>query len=261
MGLCVGFGYSQVSPQTPAAPAAPAPRDAKGRVILGTLPGERALWFPAGGGGERLVAEDTETPPPGKLRISEVPFQPWARLIYWDRDENRHEPHTRCKPSGGPRQFLTPYGVEFVEMPELERIYIMDIGGPHTFRIIYMNGKHPDDPAPSYYGHSTGRWEKDTLVVDTIGFNEKFWMDRQGITHTGKLHMVERFTRTDYNTIQYSMSADDPGAYTEPWTSGFNLRWTPNQELFEYICQENNLAGELLVGTYSSVDRRSVIVP
>jgi hypothetical protein len=230
-------------------------------VILGTQPGETALWFPGGGGGERLIGEDSETSTPGKLQISEVPLQPWARMLYADRDENRYEPHTRCKPSGGPRQFLTPYGVEFVEMPELKRIFIIDIGGPHTFRIIYMDDKHPSNITPTYYGHSIGHWENDTLVVDTIGFNEKFWMDRIGVPHTEKLHMVERFTRTDYNTIQYSMTADDPGAYTKPWTSGFNLRWTPNQELFEYICQENNFAGELLVGTQSSVSRRSLIVP
>jgi hypothetical protein len=98
-------------------------------------------------------------------------------------------------------------------------------------------------------------------VVDTVGFNEKFWIDRYGVPHTEKLHMTERFTRTDFNTIQYSMTAEDPGAYTQPWTSGFNLRWTPNQELFEYICQDNNFAGELLVGTSSSVDRRSRFVP
>jgi hypothetical protein len=230
-------------------------------VILGTRPGEIALWFPAGGGAERLVAQDDETPPAGKLRLSEVPFQPWARPLYDDRDTNRYEPHTRCKPSGGPRQFLTPYGVEFVEMPELKRIYIIDIGGPHTFRIIHMDAPHPKDPVPDYYGHSTGRWDGDTLVVDTVGFNEKFWIDRYGVPHTEKLHMTERFTRTDFNTIQYSMTAEDPGAYTQPWTSGFNLRWTPNQELFEYICQDNNFAGELLVGTSSSVDRRSRFVP
>jgi hypothetical protein len=205
--------------------------------------------------------EDTAAPPPGKLRVSEVPFQPWARLIYADRDANRYEPHTRCKPSGGPRQFLTPYGVEFVEMPDLRHIYIFDIGGPHTFRIIYMDAKHPADPVPSYYGHSIGSWEGDTLVVDTIGFNEKFWMERYGVPHTERLHMVERFTRTDYNTIQYSVRVEDSGTFTAPWTSGFNLRWTPNQELFEYICQDNNLAGDLLVGTQSAVDRRSVIVP
>ena len=87
-----------------------------------------------------------------------------------------------------------------------------------------MDGRpHPKDLVPSYYGHSTGRWDGDTLVIDTVGFNEKFWIDRQGIPHTDKLHMTEKLTRTDYNTIKYEVTIDDPGAYTKPWTSGFNL--------------------------------------
>src|SRR5438128_2505938 len=82
-------------------------------------------------------------------------------------------------PSGGPRQFLTPYGVEFVEMDDLQRIYIFDVGGPHTYRIVYMDGRpHPKDKdlVPDYYGHSVGRWEGDTLVVDSVVYNEKFWL-------------------------------------------------------------------------------------
>ena len=70
-----------------------------------------------------------------------MPFQPWARAVFDDRQKHEFEPHTRCKPSGVARQFLTPYGVEFVELPELQRVYIFDIGGPHTFRTIYMDGR------------------------------------------------------------------------------------------------------------------------
>jgi hypothetical protein len=226
------------------------------------MAGENALWLPAGGGGERFVNADNADPVPDKLRVSEVPLQDWSRALLNYRIDNQLEPHTRCKPSGGPRQFLTPYGVEIVEMPDLQQILIFDLGGPHTYRAIYMDGRqHPKDLLPSYYGHSTGRWDGDTLVIDTVGFNEKFWIDRQGTPHTDKLHMTEKLTRTDYNTIKYDVTIDDPGAYTRPWSSGFNFRWTTNSELFEYVCQDNNYAPELMVGTQEFVDRTSKIVP
>jgi len=245
-----------------AAPAKPTPRKADGKPVLGTATGEAALWLPAGGGGERFVNPDTADPSPDKLRISEVPMLPWTRALLEYRLENQLEPHTRCKPSGGPRQFLTPYGVEIVEMPDLKQIIIMDLGGPHTYRAIYMDGRpHPANFQPTYYGHSTGRWEGDTLVIDTVGFNEKFWIDRQGTPHTEKLHMTEKLTRTDYNTMKYEVTIDDPGAYTKPWTSGFNFRWTANSELFEYVCQDNNYAPDLMVGAQEFVDRTSKIVP
>jgi len=233
-------------------PPGPAPRRADGRVLLGgATPADKGVWLPGAGGAQNSIND-----------ASQVPFQPWARALYAQRDVNQLEPHTRCKPSGAIRQFLTPYGVEFVELPELQRIYIFDIGGPHTYRTIYMDGRtHPAALEPSYYGHSIGWWEGDTLVVDTVGYNEGFWIDRKGLPHTDQLHTLERFTRTDSNTIKYEVTIDDPGAYTRAWTSGFNLRWEAGTELFEYVCQQANYAGTLMVGGAKSVDRTSPIVP
>jgi hypothetical protein len=160
------------------------------------------------------------------------------------------------------RQFLTPYGVELVELPELQRVYIFDIGGPHTYRTIYTDGRtHPKDLTASHYGHSIGWWEGDTLVVDTAGFNESFWLDRRGSPHTVAMRTLERFTRKDADTISYELTVDDPGAYTAPWKSGINLRWEPGTELFEYMCQQANYAHELMVGGRSSIDRTSPIIP
>ena len=192
-----------------------------------------------------------------------MPFQPWAKAVYDARQTSELEPHTRCKASGIARQFLTPYGVEFVELPELERVFIFDIGGPHTFRTVYMDGRsHPHDLQPSYYGHSIGWWEGDTLVVDSLGFNESFWLDRRGLPHTTQLHTVERFKRTNAETIEYEIDIHDPGAYTAPFTGSFALGWDKGTELFEYVCQQANYASELMVGgARSSVDRSSPIVP
>jgi hypothetical protein len=255
VGVPDGRGGTPATPQggrgrQAGPPAAPAPRNADGRAIFAT-PGKKGVWLPGGGG----ATTPNSTGP-------QIPFQPWARAVYADRGQNQLEPHTRCKPSGVTRPFLTPYGVEFVELTELERIYIFDIGGPHTYRTIYMDGRtHPANLSPTYYGHSIGWWEGDALVVDTIGFNEGFWLDRRGSPHTVKLHTLERFTRNDLNVIKYEVTIDDPGAYTKTWKSGFDLRWDPNVELFEYVCQQMNYAHELMLGAHESVDRRSPIVP
>ena len=232
-------------------PPGPPPRSADGRALLGgATPAIKGVWLPGEGGAQE--AGDAAS----------VPLQPWARALFANRQVNQLEPHTRCKPSGGIREFLTPYGVEFVEFPETQRIYIFDIGGPHTYRTIYLDGRtHPTNLQPSYYGHSIGWWEGDTLVVDTTGFNESFWIDRRGTPHTDKLRILERFTRADTVTIKYEVTLEDPGALTAPWKTGFNLRWEDGTELFEYVCQQSNYAPTLMVGGETSIDRSSAIVP
>jgi hypothetical protein len=232
-------------------PPQPAPRNADGRALLGGAnPKDKGVWLPVFG-----ITEPIKP-------VKDTPFQPWAKAVYDDRQKNELEPHTRCKPSGVARQFLTPYGVEFVELPELDRLYIFDIGGPHTYRTVYMDGRtHPTNLTPSYYGHSVGWWEGDTLNVDTIGYNENFWLDRRGMPHTEALHTLEKFTRTDSATIKYEVTVNDPGAYTAPWTTTFNLRRETGTELFEYVCQQANYAGELMVGDQKSVNRTTTIIP
>jgi hypothetical protein len=238
------------SPDLP--PPGPAPRSEDGRVLLGgATPADKGVWTPLFG------ITDPIAP------AAQVPFKPWSQALYAARQVHEMEPHARCKASGTARQFLTPYGVEILELPEAKRLYIFDIGGPHTFRTVYLDGRsHPDDLTPSYYGHSIGWWEGDTLVIDSTGFNEDFWMDRRGLPHTEQLHTIERFRRVDSETIQYEITVDDPGAYTASWTGGFDLQWDAGTELFEYICQQANYAHELMVGGEgSSVDRSSTIVP
>jgi len=233
------------------APPAPAPRNAAGRVIFSSgNPKEPLLWT------GNLGIRDTPLP------RDQVPFQPWSKALFEDREKNELEPHARCKASGMTRQFLTPYGTEFVEVPDQQRIFIFDVGGPHTFRTIYMDGRsHPKDLVPSYYGHSIGRWEGDTLVVDSVGFNESFWWDRRGLPTTEQLHFVERFTRIDARNMRYEFTVDDPGAYTKSFSGTMNIGASTGTELFEYICQQANYAHELMVGTAESVSRSTSIVP
>src|SRR4029434_10941101 len=102
-------------------PPRPTPRHVSAHVLLGTPPEKNVVWLPRG------VA-------PTPLGLKDTPFQPWAKAVFADREKNELEPHTRCKPSGVLRQFLTPYGVEIVELPELQQIYVFDIGGPHTYK-------------------------------------------------------------------------------------------------------------------------------
>jgi hypothetical protein len=247
-GVVGGVGTPNAGSQPPPKPA---PRNVAGRVLLGgETRMDKGVWLPVFGIFDPIAPYTT------------VPFQPWAKAVYDDRQKHELEPHARCKPSGSARQFLTPYGVEFVELPEAQRIFIFDIGGPHTFRTVYMDGRsHPNDFTPTYYGHSIGWWEGDTLVVDTVGYNERFWLDRRGLPHTNHLHTLERFTRTNQAQISYAITVDDAGAYTAPWTGRFNLRWEAGTELFEYMCQQANYATELMVGDREAVGTATSIVP
>jgi hypothetical protein len=222
------------------------PRNAQGRAMFTPAPGQKGVW--EGNAGATLASNPSglDNPRmilPTNMKIADVPFQPWARALYENRqrETTKDDPHVRCKASGGPRMFHTPYGFEILEHPELNQLVIVGVGGPHTWRVIYMDGRaHPADLDPTFTGHSVGHWEGDTLVIDTVGFNEKFWLTREGIPSTSALHLTERFTRTDYYTVKYEAIIDDPGAYTKPWTGGWLINWN-EQELYEYVCQDNNL--------------------
>ena len=125
--------------------------------------------------------------------------------------------------------------------------YIFQIqeGNSHSYRQIFTDGrKHPVDPSPTWYGHSIGWWEGNTLVVDTIGLNDKFWMDRNGTPHTEQLHLVERWTRDTFITMQRAVTLDDPGAFTRPFTVNYTANLADEgQEILEYFCIENNQYG------------------
>lgn len=239
------------------------PRLEDGTVNLGPPPGSMGFWTANNG---RLVNdpnnyEAARREMNSRVNIEDAPLQPWTLALTNYRQDTfiASEPYTRCKPAGGPRQIMSPYGFEIVQMPEMERVYILTVSNAMSYRTIYMDGReHPAEILrPTYLGHSIGHWEGDTLVIDTVGFSERSWTNRDGLPTTDKLHLTERLTRSSLNDMDYTFTIDDPGAYTAPWTSGFGVEWNADQEVFEYMCQENNISPAAMVGE----GRLSIIVP
>jgi hypothetical protein len=141
---------------------------------------------------------------------------------------------------------MNPFPWKTVQTPGL--LVILFEGNIHTYRQIFIDGReHPKDLDPTWYGHSIGKWDGDSLVVDTVGFNDKFWFDFAGHPHTEQLHVIERFRRRDLGNLDMDIAIEDPGAYTEPW----KIKRTSvlmKGEISEYICNENNQDVEHLVG-------------
>jgi hypothetical protein len=194
------------------------------------------VWIDGGTG----RAEDLL--PAGKLHEL---MQPWARDKYLARDP-ADDPYNWCMP-GGPVRITGGFAWRFVQHPTVNatHIFMLQEGNAHTYRQIFMDGRpHPEDPRPTWYGHSIGHWEGNTLVIDTIGLNDIFWLDVGGTVHTEQLHVVERWTRTDYTTLQREVTIDDPGAYTAPFTVSYTAKLAqPGSDILEYICIENNQYG------------------
>ena len=232
----------------------PTPRYPDGSVMIAGEPGDGVgIWVPV-----YFIEGRGPT-----FNFDEVKMKPWAQGLYDARQTHDLEPHARCKASGAVRQFLTPYGVEIVDIPALQRIYIFDIGGPHTWREIYMDGRsHPIDFEHNNYGHSIGWWEGDTLVVDSIGYNTEFWFERRGLPHTEDAHVIEYFTRTDRDNLEYRFVLEDPMTYGSPVEGSVHLTWRGDEELFEYQCQQSNYAPDLMVNQDGrAIGRTSLIAP
>jgi hypothetical protein len=240
---------AQMLTPRPAVVAKPAPRWPDGHVRLGIGPGEIGYWANASAPG---LSEDPKVKMnrDGLLvNLADVakvaPLQPWAKGLYEYRQRGllKDDPMASCLPPGGPRQFQAPYGLQILEQPERQRIFVMSGGGNRNWRLINMDGKalpNMDEKSPTYFGYSEGAWEGDTLVLHTVGFNERFWFTNGGLPHTEKLSLVERISRPDFNTLKYEVTVDDPGAYTRTWTGSWTLQWIPDQEMEEYFCDDNN---------------------
>jgi hypothetical protein len=174
-----------------------------------------------------------------------IPFLPWSAAVYnyHSKNESKYDPEGYCLPPGGPRLYATPYPMVVLQQPELKRIYQIFEGGTHIWREIFMDARpHPAKDklqGSTWLGHSVGRWEGDTLVVDVANFNEGTWLDYYGHPHTDQMHVTERWTRPNKGTLHYEATIDDPGAYKAPWTVAWDINWSAGS-IDEYICQENN---------------------
>jgi hypothetical protein len=227
-----------------------------------------ASTSPAGSGGANnpdLVGEVPEGPPPrlpdGTIDLSgvwvgggpvgniadglmpgeELVLLPAAKALM-DARMAADDPEARCLPTGVPR--VAPYPWRIVQTPaygKATHLFFLFEGNIHSYRQIFMDGReHPDDLEATWYGHSVGHWEGDTLVIETVGFNDLFWFDFEGHPHTTQLRTVERYTRTKYGELENVVTIHDPGAYAKPFTVRYTATLRPGWELMEYICNENN---------------------
>ena len=231
--------------------AKPTPRWPDGHPRLGVVPGEKGYWA------NPSVSSMVDTTA-GKIRMDQdgllanlndagkvAPFQPWAKGLYEYRQRTllKDDPMLSCLAPGGPRMFQIAHGVQFLEQPERKRVFVMSGGGNRNWRLIYLDGRalpQSEDVTPTYFGYSSGHWDGDTLVVDSDAFLERFWFSNGGLPHTEFLRLTEKFTRTDFNTLRYEVTVNDPGTYTRPWSSAWTLSWVPDQDIQEYFCQDDS---------------------
>jgi hypothetical protein len=237
-------------------PAGPPPRLPNGQINLGAVPGQKGFWNSFNG---QLVGK-TGNALPTNLLIAEVPFRPWAKALYEYRAVRGglDDPHARCQPAGGIRFLTVPNGTEFIQEPERNRIIMIDGENRDWKRIAMEPGrKHPspDDLNPSYFGDAIGRWEGDTLVVDSFGFNDRTWLNDRGLPHTEALSMRERYQRQDFGHLRVDVTFTDPAAYTTPWSFTVNFALAADTEMVEAVC-EGRSADDHWVGTVSD-SRRS----
>lgn len=182
----------------------------------------------------------------GDLKPGEV--LPWARELHKQRLDSldRDTPVTHCLP-GGPTEIL---GTQFriIQSPNVIGI----LYGSGSYRQIFTDRRElPKDPNPTWWGYSVGHWDGDTLVVQSIGFNDRSWLDFSGHPHTEELRVTERFRRQDFGHIQLQLTLDDPKTFTKPLTIALAINYVPDTEMLEYVCNENERDSAHLIGKAS----------
>jgi len=246
------------------AQAKPTPRWPDGHPRLGIVGIEKGYW--ASTSATSLVDSTA-----GNIRMDShgllanlddsskvAPFQPWALGLYRYRQQHllKDDPMLSCLPPGGPRLFQVAHGVQFLEQPERQRVFVMSGGGNRNWRLINLDGRalpQSEDVTPTYFGYSSGHWDGDVLVVESDAFVERFWFSNGGLPHTEALKLTERFSRPNFNTLKYEVRVDDPGTYTRPWSSAWTLQWVAGQDIQEYFCQDNSKDEPHMVGVGAPV--------
>lgn len=213
----------------------PAPRTKDGKPDLSGIywaPGSRTE-SPTGSADSIFAANIARNLKPGDLVM-----QPWGEKLYKERQANKgkDDPEKFCLPSGVPRTNSLPYKI--VQTPTV--VLIMYEGNIHTYRQVFLDKKeHSDDLDPTWYGESIGHWDGDTLVVDTVGFNDRTWLDAAGHPHSEQLHVTERYARPEQGRLEIEVTVDDPKAYTKPFTVKEASALAENRELREYVCSDS----------------------
>ena len=182
--------------------------------------------------------------------------KPWAQALYQRRlaDFGTDSMEAQCLPLG-PAALTTSDPVKFIQTPSLIVILLEDL----TYRQIHMDGrKLPKNPNPSWMGYSVGRWDGDTLVVETSGFTERVWLDYDGHPHTDALRLTERYRRPDFGHLDVKVTFDDPGAYAMPWTVSVPMELLPDTELLEFVCRENEKSLARIPGRTGSQEAAAV---
>jgi hypothetical protein len=170
-----------------------------------------------------------------------APYQEWAAKKVLESYNRRgiDDPTAQCLPAGIPRTVtLGLFPQQFIQTPTQ---IVMLYEYMNTFRVIPFAATHEDDLLPAYLGHGIARWDGDTLVVDSVGYNDKTWLGGTGTFHSEELHTVERFTRVSRDRIDYAITMEDPKVLTGPWRLTSSLMLREGTRLDEYICAENNV--------------------
>ena len=182
------------------------------------------------------------------MREQDIPLTAWGRQVYQERIDNNgvDHPGVSCLPSGIPEKDNIPDGLKLVQTEDL---VLMLHESRTIYRQIFTDGRPlPKDPQPTWMGYSIGHWDKDTLVVETIGQNGRTWLDMKGLPGTESLKVTERFTRPRIGRMDIQVTIEDPKAYTKPWTVNMVWRLEPDTDLIESICEENNRDPKHMVG-------------
>ena len=227
---------------------APAPRTPDGKPDLTGIwglpcPVRTAIDFGFDGQPNVYCATEVAIPPEftniGQGLKDGLPYQPWAaELVKKTRAANRpNDPLTRCLPTGIVRLHVFPLFRKIVQVPGL-LVILNELNA--SYRQIFTDGRPlPVDPNPAWNGYSSGKWDGDTLVVQTTGLRDGLWLDTGGSPLTDAARITERFQRVNYGTLDIQMTVDDPKAYTRPWTIHITQIIALNTELLDYICLEN----------------------
>lgn len=173
------------------------------------------------------------------LKPEQLVLRADADKVFKERlqSEGRNAPEARCVPVGVPGISTFPLPFKIVQMP---RLIIMLYEKDTTYRQIFMDGRPlPRDPNPSFMGYSVGRWERETLVVESIGFKDGGWLDRMGHPHGEQMHLTERYRRSDFGHLSIEMTINDPNTYEKPFTYTQPAILLPDSDVLEYYCTEN----------------------